>query len=153
MFTRKKRRYRSYIFAAAALTLCLLVIAIAWPQPQAEVVSGSDKAKNSQQQETTQKSLPGLSPGEDDETDEADSNTAEENDADMNPDEQSYYLVKRAGQQIVVYFCNASGEQVQLEETQILYEMLGPEDQKLFDEGIRLDSQEELGMLLQDFES
>jgi hypothetical protein len=30
--------------------------------------------------------------------------------------------------------------------------MLGPEDQKLFDIGIRVDTQEELGVLLQDFE-
>ena len=41
---------------------------------------------------------------------------------------------------------------VQLETTEILYEMLGPEDQNLFDQGIRINSQEELSILLQDFE-
>ena len=71
----------------------------------------------------------------------------------MSQSGQSYYLVKRAGDQIVVYFCDDSGNTVQLETTQILYELLGPDDQALFDEGIKVESQEELGVLLQDFES
>ena len=42
---------------------------------------------------------------------------------------------------------------VQLETTEILYDLLGTEDQKLFDEGIPVKNQEELSALLQDFES
>ena len=80
-------------------------------------------------------------------------NQAEKEENNMNQSEQSYYLVKRAGEQIVVYFCDSNGNMVQLETTDILYEMLGPEDQKLFDQGIQAASQEELSVLLQDFES
>ena len=74
-------------------------------------------------------------------------------DTGMNPALQTYYLVKRAGTEIVVFFCDISGNMVQLETTEILYDLLGPEDQKLLDRGIRADSQEELSALLQDFES
>ncbi|MBQ8562283.1 MAG: hypothetical protein IJ443_00120 [Firmicutes bacterium] len=80
-------------------------------------------------------------------------NQAEKEENNMNQSEQSYYLVKRAGEQIVVYFCDSNGNMVQLETTDIIYEMLGPEDQKLFDQGIQAARQEELSILLQDFES
>ena len=40
-----------------------------------------------------------------------------------------------------------------LEDTEIIYEVLSMEDQKLFDEGITVKNQEELAVLLQDFES
>lgn len=66
---------------------------------------------------------------------------------------QSYYLVKRAGDAIKVFFIDRSGNEVELETTDILYDMLGYEDQALFDQGYRVSSQEELAVLLQDFES
>lgn len=46
-----------------------------------------------------------------------------------------------------------SGKQVKLENTDILYEFLPPDDQKSFDQGIKVATQEELAALLQDFES
>ena len=42
---------------------------------------------------------------------------------------------------------------MELETTEIVYELLSTADQKLFDEGCRVESQEELAVLLQDFES
>ena len=58
--------------------------------------------------------------------------------------------MKRAGEQVAVFFCEGDGNMVQLETTEIIYEMLGPEDQELFEEGIRVKNQEELSVLLQD---
>ena len=65
----------------------------------------------------------------------------------------SYYLVKSVDGRIKVFFVNEEGEKVELETTEIVYELLSTSDQKLFDEGVTLNSQEELAVLLQDFES
>ena len=54
---------------------------------------------------------------------------------------------------VKVFFINESGEPLELETTEIIYELLSDADQKLFDEGCRVESQEELAVLLQDFES
>ena len=42
---------------------------------------------------------------------------------------------------------------VELETTEIIYDLLSTADQKLFDEGFKVKNQEELAVLLQDFES
>ena len=72
---------------------------------------------------------------------------------DMSGSADSYYLVKHADGQIKVYFVNGDGSMIELEHTSIVYEVLGIEDQKHFDAGWRISSQEELAVLLQDFES
>ena len=66
---------------------------------------------------------------------------------------ESYYLVKRAGDVIKVFFVDHSGNEVELETTSILYDMLSFDDQALFEEGYKVKTQEELAVLLQDFES
>ena len=58
-----------------------------------------------------------------------------------------------AGSWSKVFFINESGEPLELETTEIIYELLSDADQKLFDEGCRVESQEELAVLLQEFES
>ena len=70
------------------------------------------------------------------------------------PDPQaSYYLVKHADGKIKVFFVSGDGSVIELEDTRIIYEVLGTEDQEHFDAGWRIDSQEDLAVLLQDFES
>ena len=70
------------------------------------------------------------------------------------PDPQaSYYLVKHADGKIKVFFVSGDGSMIELEDTRIVYEVLGTEDQEHFDAGWRIDSQEDLAVLLQDFES
>lgn len=164
MFTKNKRNYRTFLFSAVIVTLSLLVIALAWPvsdeEPAGEgeknssLASGAEKAEG--QTKTGSEDEPDSRQNADmdedaDKTDSTGNTNDEEND--MNAQNQSYYLVKRAGEQIAVFFCDEEGNTVQLENTEILYDMLGPEDQKLFEEGIRVKSQEELSVLLQDFES
>ena len=62
-------------------------------------------------------------------------------------------MVKSIDGQIKVFFVNEDGEPLELETTDIVYELLSTADQKLFDEGCKVESQEELAVLLQDFES
>ena len=67
--------------------------------------------------------------------------------------DSSYYLVKSVDGKVKVFFVNESGEPLELETTEIVYDLLSTADQKLFDEGCKVESQEELAVLLQDFES
>lgn len=90
---------------------------------------------------------------DDDEYDEEEDNFPISKNSNITGEEQSYYLVKRAGDAIKVFFIDRSGNEVELETTNILYNMLGYEDQALFDQGYKVSSQEELAVLLQDFES
>lgn len=172
MFSRKARRnYTTGIFTAVIICLCVLIAVIAWPEQPTERTD-AEAAVNpdyvpSQEEEQLPYDFAAEEYGEEDEDDgygedvmEEDSEDGTEDltqesqeDTGMNPALQTYYLVKRAGTEIVVFFCDISGNMVQLETTEILYDLLGPEDQKLLDRGIRADSQEELSALLQDFES
>lgn len=161
MFTRKsKRNYRIAIFSAVIICLCALIAALMWPESPIEPVPGGTNPDYNPSVETGSEAPAGneqinepsviAEPEEQNTPEEEILPENEENS--MNPPETSYYLVKRAGDVIAVFFCDAGGNMVQLETTDILYGMLGSEDQKLFDTGIRVNSQEELGVLLQDFE-
>ena len=155
MFTRRARRnYRTAVFSAVIVCLCILILALAWPESPTENTDNQSAGMNPDYQpedipeefsEDVKDSNAGilLEPEE---------NLSENEENSMNPDNTSYYLVKRTGEQIAVFFCDSRGNMVQLETTDILYEMLGPNDQKLFDQGIQVKNQEELGTLLQDFE-
>ena len=174
MFSRKARRnYTTGIFTAVIICLCVLIAVIAWPEQPTERTDAEAAVNPDYVPSQEEDPLPYDFAGEEyeyeneDDDDrysedgmEGDSEDGTEDltqesqeDAGMNPALQTYYLVKRAGSEIVVFFCDISGNMVQLETTEILYDLLGPEDQKLFDQGIRADSQEELSVLLQDFES
>ena len=73
--------------------------------------------------------------------------------SDISEETQSYYVVRKDGSQICVYFSSGSGSEVKLETTDILYDLLPLDDQKAFEEGVKVNTQEELAALLQDFES
>lgn len=90
---------------------------------------------------------------DDDEYGDDEDNFPPSENSDITGESQSYYLVKKAGESIKVFFVDHSGNEVELETTSILYEMLSYEDQALFDQGYKVSSQEELAVLLQDFES
>ena len=168
MFARKSRKnYRQGAYLAVILCLCTLIAAIAWPEAPSEN-NGVDPAGMNPDY-VSGPAEDEIAPGWDEEweydsedEDEDEDEFDDEDDQQTLPSENeetgiiapadSYYLVKRSGTQIVVFFCDSSGNMVPLETTDILYSMLGPEDQKLFDLGIQVSSQEELGILLQDFE-
>ena len=161
MFTKKsKRNYRMAVWSAVVVCLCILIIYFAWPEkPQENAGSGMNPDYNPSAAASSKSSSSGASIDKylDDESDsddvaESSGNLSEIEENSIIEPQEPYYLVKRVGTEIAVFFCDAKGNMVQLETTEILYEMLGPEDQNLFDQGIRINSQEELSILLQDFE-
>ena len=152
MFTTKKRKnYMTFIYSAIIVVLCLLIVAIAWPAAPAdptEPSNPSDPVNASKQTEPTEpkESSEPVNPPE--------TSSEQINEKDnISEDSSTYYLVKSVDGQIKVFFVNKDGEPLELETTQIIYELLSTADQKLFDEGCRVESQEELAVLLQDFES
>ena len=152
MFTTKKRKnYMTFIYSAIIVVLCLLIVAIAWPADPAETLNPSDPVNASKQTEQTEPTEP-KEPSEPVNPPETSSEQINEKD-NISEDSSTYYLVKSVDGQIKVFFVNKDGEPLELETTQIIYELLSTADQKLFDEGCRVESQEELAVLLQDFES
>lgn len=164
MFTRQKKNYRIFIYAALIITLCILVVALMWPK--AAEPDAVDQA-NAQTDAEGENSID--ADNKDRETDVSDNNVSESNEVDKT-DEQTenedthdksvvgekqdtYYVVKRNGDKISVFFSDENGEEIELETTDIIYELLTPEDQKNFDEGIKAENQEQLSSILQDFES
>ena len=143
--TKKRKNYMTFIYSAIVVVLCLLIIARAWPtEAETEPVnkqSSTDMGRIAEpdtDSESSDDEEKGQSAGE--------KNIISEKGA-------SYYLVKSVDGRIKVFFVNEEGEKVELETTEIVYELLSTSDQKLFDEGVTLNSQEELAVLLQDFES
>ena len=152
MFTTKKRKnYMTFIYSAIIVVLCLLIVAIAWPAAPAdptEPSNPSDTVNASKQTEPTEpkESSEPVNPPE--------TSSEQINEKDnISEDSSTYYLVKSIDGQIKVFFVNKDGDHLELETTEIVYELLSTADQKLFDEGCRVESQEELAVLLQDFES
>ena len=143
--TKKRKNYMTFIYSAIVVVLCLLIIAIAWPtEAETEPVnkqSSTDMGRIAEPDTDSESS--------DDE--EKDQSAGEKNI--ISEKGASYYLVKSVDGRINVFFVNEEGEKVELETTEIVYELLSTSDQKLFDEGVTLNSQEELAVLLQDFES
>ncbi len=177
MFTRqKKKSYQTFLYTAVVVTLCFLIIALLWPQENTEepdpqtVNAHSGLRQNTDDPDDADEDAHGSQNGggaeeygddneeDGDDTNDGDADPQEPNETDnkknnMTDDPDSYYLVKRADGRIKVFFVNAEGDMIELEDTGIVYEVLGSEDQKLFDDGCRVETQEALAVLLQDFGS
>ena len=146
MFTTKKRKnYMTFIYSSIIVVLCLLIVAIAWPAEPTEPSDPVNASKLTEPTEPKESSEPVNPP-------ETSSEQINEKD-NISEDSSTYYLVKSVDGQIKVFFVNKDGDHLELETTEIVYELLSTADQKLFDEGCRVESQEELAVLLQDFES
>lgn len=149
MFERRKKNYRTFIYAALIVTVCLLIIALFWPkdaEPRENEVKVSTNTEAEQKDDGGKDDInKGESGGE--------NHDADEQNKDMGDENQTYYLVRKDGENISVYFVDEKGGEVKLETTAILYEFLPPEDQANFEKGVKVNSQEELAVLLQDFES
>lgn len=162
MFTKKRKDYRTFIFITVVITLCLLIIAIAWPtDPEIKQNDDPGTKANSEQLSENQNANSAKDNDEKDYGDDDDDDDDWEEEDNFPPGEktnisdegESYYLVKKAGDAVKVFFVDHSGNEIELEDTNIIYDMLSYDDQALFDQGYKVKSQEELAVLLQDFES
>ena len=162
MFTRQRRNYKIFVYTALIIALCALVVALFWPKGTEtgegmdnETGTEIDNRESIEEKEATADGRDSVTKGEKETHEQvvgADSEDTEEKPV-VGSQIESYYLVKKSGNSIKVFFSNNYGDLIELEETQIVYDVLPPDDQKAFEEGIKVSSQEELSLLLQDFES
>ena len=148
MFTRQKKNYRVFVYTALIITVCLLAAALLWPadDPAAGTEAAADTAAETETPEKEE--IPSA-----DEPADSEKHEEDVNERGITQNSQSYYIVRSDGDGISVFFVSPDGEEVRLEDTDIIYELLPPEDQNSFDEGIKAESQDQLASLLQDFES
>ena len=148
MFSQKKRINPYWVWPAVALvaTACCIMLLIGYMGKNEELMAaranGNQKVVVQEQQEQT----------ETDVIDEEDETVGDETLVNKGSF-QSYYLVKHDKDGIGVYFSDQSGKITELEMTTIVYETLSAEDQERFDEGVKLESRNDLNKLLMDYES
>jgi len=140
MFSRRKRNYRVFVIVALIIAVCVLIIALLWPDPYVP-----EKTDNINVNANTNTNIvKDDNDNEDIEKNEDKTSTASNN--------ATYYIVKKSGEHISVFFVNEDGSTIKLEDTEIIYDLLPLDDQNMFEKGKVVDGQEELAALLQDFE-
>ena len=142
MFAKRRKNYRVFVVTALIISICALIIVVLWPAEQDD--KEDDINVNAQTSTIENKD-------ENSSKDEMDVSTNYEKD-DTTTKNKTYYIVKKYDEVISVFFVTEDGQQVKLEDTEILYDLLPPEDQKNFERGIILEKQEDISSLLQDFE-
>ena len=150
MFSRKKKKYRTFVVTALIVAVCILIIVLLWPQNlETKEINEVNVSVDSRSNE------PAKSSNEHENSQITDDVVKEENieqETSTSTNMESYYIVKKNGEVISVFFVDKEGKKVRLEDTDIIYEVLTLEDQKLFETGIIVEDQEKLASLLQDFE-
>ncbi|MBR3755486.1 MAG: hypothetical protein IKK48_00110 [Firmicutes bacterium] len=143
MFSQRRKQYRNVILASVltAVVLLSLVLLLGY--------LGSFKEEPYQEtpnQETLNQETP---------VDETIALPKEKPAAEIDKEErkQTYYLLKYDNDVICVYFSDQQGNLTKLEETDIVYETLSPEDQMQFDMGIQVENRDSLNRILMDYES
>lgn len=152
MFTRKKsfiKRKGFYIVIAVVLALGYLVTD--WgtdTTPDKEEISTNVQTSADQPSaKDNQKTVENVN-----------KDTNQNLDSNMQNDEQKdssseYYLVKESDGLIKIFHYDSTGKETLLRTTDILFSLLGEEDQKMFRKGVIVNTEDELLELLQDFES
>ena len=148
MFSQKKRNYPwLYVCGILAIVIVAVFILIGALSSQnaeeAEKASLESRVEEEQQVETDRQT-------------ETQTQDQEKEDLPSESEEefyQSYYLVKHDNNGIKIYFSDETGKLTELETTTIVYETLSAEDQQRFDEGVKLESRDDLNKLIMDYES
>lgn len=139
MFSQKRRNYRNWVWVAIACTAVAFAVFL---------LLGYLSRNNDEPYARTNSEKPVYDVAQKVEED----NEVNEEDEEQE-DLPAYYLVKYDKDVIRVFFSDSSGKVTELEETSIIYETLSEEDQKRFDDGVKLESRNELNRLLMNYES
>lgn len=162
MFSRKKKNY-TWIWVCSILAIMifavLILIGSLTESNDEEALRASLGERAGNRQELPDYAAEDSSEAE--EEPEEMQNDGEESDAekefvqenDRNQFYQSYYLIKYDNNVIKIFFSDETGNLVQLEETAIIYQTLSPEDQKRFQEGIKVENRDDLNSLIMNYES
>ncbi|MBR3786350.1 MAG: hypothetical protein IKJ77_08100 [Firmicutes bacterium] len=146
MFSQRRKKYKNMVWACVLTAVAILALVALLGY------LGSFRDKTYSENNVSEP----VAAQEHTETMEED-NHIEENDDDDDSapaaKKQTYYLLKYDNDIIRIYFSDQQGELTELEETDIVYETLSPEDQKQFRDGIQVENRDALNRLLMDYES
>lgn len=140
---RQKKKNRAWIFAPVIALMLVAAFLLILPV-MSHNDNGGPAGKHEQEEpkystEDSRKAKPAANPA-----------PALENAENQN--KQSYYLLKSDNNSIKIFFSDKTGQLIELETTDILYETLSETDQERLTEGIKAGNREELEMLLMDYE-
>ena len=138
MFSRKRRFYEKKVFHAAVFTAFSVVLSMSlWFSGETVTIPEQP-----------------VDPVETEVSTEVNSGQAGISGAEIieRPSEEGYFVVEE-DKFIRIYRVEATGEMTLIRTSEILFDLLGEEDQEMFRIGVALKNDEELMELLQDFES
>lgn len=150
MFSQKKKNH-IWIFVCLALIIAIIAVVILI----GTLRTGSEEENLRASLETRAEENDDRSVTEDTEnsqTVEEENSESEKNNSE-NQFFQSYYLVKSDNNVVKIFFSDETGKLTELEETGIVYETLSTEDQSRFQEGVKVESRDDLNRLIMDYES
>ena len=115
MFTRQKKNYRVFVYAALIIALCVLLAAFLWPKDAAEPAGSQELSAKEGEDKNIVYRDEGLESEASDENDANEGINDDENEDDENVQasdngQEAYYLVKRNGDGVSVFFCTPEGE-------------------------------------------
>lgn len=148
MFSQRRKKYRNLVWASVltAIALLSLVLLLGYlgsfkeeayqETPANETVSVTDETK-------TKETIP----------DEITKTKDEATRSQQEIKKQTYYMLKYDNDIVRIFFSDQQGNLTELEETNIVYETLSPEDQQQLLDGIQAENREALNRILMDYES
>ena len=156
MFSQKKKSH-TWVYVCAALVIAIIAVFILIGALGSRS-SSEDALQTNLEARADEKSEQNQTEGEDsaektEDSRQTENNTMPEEKNTQNQFYQSYYLVKYDKNSIKIFFSDETGKMTQLEETTIVYETLSSEDQKRFQEGVKVESRDDLNRLIMDYES
>lgn len=85
-------------------------------------------------------------------SEDVDKEIEDEDETDTDIDDKTYFIIEEEGV-VKVYLCDANNNRELYLITSIPYELLSEEDQALFNEGVTLSTEKDLGRFLENFDS
>lgn len=67
--------------------------------------------------------------------------------------QQTYYLIKEVADVVKVFYCDENGQEDLYQITTVPFQLLSTEDQQLLSEGVRVEDENELADFLENFDS
>ena len=155
MFSRKKSIWeRKEVYAGVAVAaLAVFSLSLLFDTPEEAIIEIEDSGDTTQsvvKKESTSKSS--------DYTDNIYGDIEEKKDDNIEDEQQDildgeYYLIREENGLIKIYQCDEDGEEKLMRTTDISYSLLYDDDQRMFSEGVKVYTEDEVMELLQDFES
>lgn len=148
MFSQRRKKYRNLVWASVLTAIALLSLVL--------LLGYLGSFKEEPYQETPANETVSVTDETEAKETKPDEITKTKDEATRSQQEikkQTYYLLKYDNDIVRIFFSDQQGNLTELEETNIVYETLSPEDQRQLLDGIQAENREALNRILMDYES